>query len=233
MRIVQAGGWFPDPAQHSVEPEMVARAVAEVADYQQRFERDPGRARVSLAGVPHALIPTAIVARDLPSALAKRDDSQAVALVLHELGVLIGRTHATAFFEDRGIDEDDRLHRVLTGPAHFAWAGFGDVNLLLMDTSWDVGFAALWESVSSFSAADAGSRVRSCHLQVGYASGWLSEATGQTLHGTEIACRAEGAHRCRFVIGHESRIHALAQDPRMHKDRDRYDVLPIHAVRAD
>lgn len=205
----------------------LASAAADVAEYQASFVREPGNARIQVAGVPHALVPASVVARDLPLALARRDGPEAVALVLYELGALIGGAHAAQYFEDRGIDPQDRLSRVLAGPGQFAWSGYGDVDLLLLDPFWDERMAILWESTNSISAEQssrAGRRVRSCHMQAGYGAGWCSAATGLRLRAIELACRTEGAHRCRFLLGDETRLDELATEPRFHRTRDHYTV---------
>lgn len=205
----------------------LARASAGVAAYQATFVREPGGARIQVAGVPHALVPTSVVARDLPLALARRDGPEAVAVVLYELGALIGSTHATRYFDDRGIGADHRLDRVVAGPAHFAWSGYGDADLLLLDAHWDDRIAILWESTSSISAEEssrAGRRVRGCHMQAGYGAGWCSAATGLDLRAVELACRTEGAHRCRFLLGAQTTLDALATQPRFHHPRDHYTV---------
>ena len=205
----------------------LASAAADVAEYQASFVREPGGARIQVAGVPHALVPASIVARDLPLALARRGGPEAVALVLYELGALIGGSHAARYFEDRGIDPQDRLTRVAAGSAHFAWSGYGDVDVLLLDPVWDERIAILWESTNSISAEEssrAGRRVRGCHMQAGYGAGWCNAATGLKLRAVELACRTEGAHRCRFLLGEETRLDELATEPRFHHTRDHYTV---------
>jgi hypothetical protein len=208
-------------------------AIEDVADYQSRFIREPGAPQqVSLGGVQHALIPASIFARDLPSVLARSDAPEVVALVLYELGSLIGTTHARGFFGYRDIPESHRLYRVLTGPSHFAWAGYGDVDLLLVGETGTLENVFLWESSTSFSAAErtpTGRRARSCHMQAGYASGWVSDAMGMAMRATELACRTEGADRCRFVLCEDGRTGDVIADERLHQPRSHYPTLRAHA----
>lgn len=206
----------------------IARALQDMSEYQERFTRDPGHARVLLAGVPHALVPTHVVASDLPRELVEILGAELAPVVLHRFGRLIGASQAAAFFTDRNIGRAELQYRVLTGPFHFAWAGYGDVQLLLWEPALDKDFLVLWESGNSFSAQEAlrdGQRSRACHLQAGYAAGWASEATGLPIDVMEIACRAEGVSSCRFLMAHRDRLAVWLRDPRVHHPTKHYSVV--------
>ncbi|MGW5518149.1 V4R domain-containing protein [Nocardia africana] len=214
---------------------LIARALDDMCEYQEQFTRDPGHAQVSVAGVPHALVPTHVVASDLPRELEEILGAELAPAVMYRFGRLIGASHAAAFFSDRRIGMADAQYRVLTGPFHFAWAGYGDVQLLLWEPKLDEGFLILWESDNSFSAREAlndGRRSRVCHLQAGYAAGWSSEATGLPIDVHEIACRAEGVSYCRFVMGHRDRLSRWMRDPRLHRPTKEYKVVPANMIRA-
>ena len=82
--------------------------------------------------------------------------------------------------------------RVLTGPFHLAWTGYGDVDLLVWEPHLDKPLAVLWESENSVGALEARreqERTRACHLQAGYSAGWCTAATGIRLETRELACR--------------------------------------------
>jgi predicted hydrocarbon binding protein len=213
---------------------LIARALDDMREYQEHFTRDPGLARVSLAGVPHALVPTHVVACDLPGELVELLGAELAPTVMYRFGHLIGRSHAAAFFTDRQIGIEPQ-YRALTGPFHFAWAGYGDVQLLLWEPELDEDFLALWESDNSFSAREALNdrcRSRACHLQAGYAAGWAADATGLPIDVLEIACRAEGVSHCRFVMAHRERMSQWMVDPRLHRPTKQYNLEPARMVQA-
>lgn len=204
---------------------LIACAVDDMTAYQDLLERDPGHARVSLAGVNHALVPTHVLAHDLPEELVEILGAELAPTVMHRLGRLIGREHARAFFADRDVGTAEMHQRVLTGPLHFAWAGYGDVNLLLWEPHPDEDFMVLWESRNSFSAQEAinaGLRKRACNLQAGYAAGWCTEATNLPIEVVELACRAETRSTCRFVMAHADSVSRWISEPRLHRPSGQY-----------
>ena len=123
---------------------LIGRAHADMRDYQRRLQRNPASAQITLAQLPHALVPTHVVTRDLPRVLDELLEAGDAPRVMYRLGYLIGRTQAAAFFQDAAIDTTDLLYRVLAGPFHLAWAGYGDVDLLVLEPHLDDRFALLW-----------------------------------------------------------------------------------------
>jgi len=212
--------------------ELADRAMREMQEYQADLRRDPERASVVLGGLRHALIPTHVLARDLPRELESIFGGDVGPLVMSRLGRLTGRAQADAFFADRGKIAEDSSFRVLCGPVYFAWAGYGDVDLLLWETgATEDDFAILWESANSFSANEAaneGDRGRSCHLQAGYAAGWCEVATGMQLETAEIACRAEGVSHCRFLIAPSEGFGRRILNPRFHRASGSYSTMHLN-----
>ena len=209
---------------------LIGRAHADMRDYQRRLQRNPASAQITLAQLPHALVPTHVVTRDLPRVLDELLEAGDAPRVMYRLGYLIGRTQAAAFFQDAAIDTTDLLYRMLAGPFHLAWAGYGDVDLLVLEPHLDDRFALLWESDHSCSAREAADeqyRTRACHVQAGYSAGWCTEATQLPVETRELACRAEGVEHCRFLIGHTDRMQSQVLEPRFHKPTARYAVRPV------
>jgi hypothetical protein len=214
--------------------DLIARALGDMQEYQQRFDRDPAVAQVSLGGMSHALVPTHVLARELPRELMEIVGQELAPIVMYRLGFLVGRSHAAAFFEDRNISTEEAEYRVITGPFHFAWAGYGDVELLIWEPKIDCDFRVLWESDNSFSARESqkdGCRSRACQLQAGYSAGWCTESTGLPLQTYEIACRAEGVSHCRFLIAHRDRVRQQVLEPCMHLPTKSYTIT--HARTPD
>jgi predicted hydrocarbon binding protein len=213
---------------------LIARAQEDMRAYAARLHRDPALAEVALGTVAHALVPSQVMTRDLRKILHEVVGADVGATVLHRLGREIGRVQAAAFFKSSRSDGRDPRSRVLAGPFHLAWAGYGDVDLLVWEPHLDDRFAVLWESDNSSSArAAAGEdlRTRACHLEAGYSAGWCSEATGLRLQARELACRAEDVSHCRFLIGHAERMADMVVDPRFHRPTARYAVTPARLTR--
>lgn len=207
---------------------LVARAIEDMADYQKLLLRDPTHARVSVSGINHALVPTHVLAHDLPVELMEILGAELAPTVMYRIGRLIGGAHAQAFFTNRGIGLSETHYKVLTGPFHFAWAGYGDVEMLVWEPHLDENFLVLWESHNSFSAQEAtsdGIRKRACDLQAGYASGWCTTATNLPIEVVEVACRAEGVRTCRFVMAHATNLPSRVSDPRLHHPTTHYETI--------
>jgi predicted hydrocarbon binding protein len=208
----------------------IARAQEAMREYEAGLRRDSSHAQISLGDVSHALMPTSVIARDLVRILADALGSDAARAVMYSLGKHIGQVQAAAFFADAACDEPDPLFRLLAGPFHFAWAGYGNVELLVWRPHLDQRFAVLWQSDASFSAFEALSEPhhkRVCHLQAGYSAGWCLEATQLPLEAAELACRAEGPTHCRFLIAHAQTIHSKMADPSFHRATKDYRVIPL------
>jgi predicted hydrocarbon binding protein len=201
--------------------------------HQEEFYRVPDRAEVLLGGVAHVLLPTSVLAlayrQDLEGALG----TEVADLTLYRLGYLVGQAHARHFLErypHRGL-----LFRILAGPFFFAWAGYGDVDLLEADIRTDPGFRVLWETEDSFSAREAlreGLKRRVCHLQAGYSAGWCTEASGIPLAAKELACRAEGVRACRFLIAPEGAFPEVLGEGKWYKERKAYTVIPARIAKS-
>jgi hypothetical protein len=119
---------------------VIRLARNDVSAYHADLERDAGRARVALRGAPHLLVPSGVIARDLPRILEQGRGRGGSADAMYRFGCQIGRSHAAAFLAGH---RSDPLYRLLTGPFHFAWAGYGDVDLLILEAHLDDRFAIL------------------------------------------------------------------------------------------
>jgi predicted hydrocarbon binding protein len=192
-------------------------AIQRARDDVHAYHDGGGPERGGIAA--HVLMPTHVIGWDLPRILDELAGPAGTPAVLYRLGCRIGRSNAAAFFAGNGRDGGDPLYRLLAGPFHFARAGYGDVEVLVLDAELDARFAVLWECAHSFSAdaaATEGRRMRACHLQAGYSAGWCREATGLPIDARELACRAEGVMRCRFLLSHADMLEARLVEPRFH-----------------
>jgi hypothetical protein len=217
---------------------LIRRALDDMRVYQGRLLRDPAVAQVSLAGAPHALVPTRVVAQAFPEALQDLVGADCAPLVMYRLGHLIGQTQAAAFFAERAIDPTDLPYRVLTGPFHIAWAGYADVDLLVWEPHADGRFAVLWESDNSCCAREVARerrRTRACHLPAGYSAGWCTEAAGLSLpvawkasatagswSGTPRTCTSACSTHASTSRPTATRSHPPAPSPRC-----RPDLIPV------
>lgn len=206
------------------------RAIRDIAEFKALLSRDPQPSSILLGDARHALIPTEVLARHLPRELEALVGPDLAPQVMERLGRMTGRTHADAFLAERGELDEPRLFRMLCGSLSFAQVGYGDAEVLLWETLSDEEFAILWESDDSFGAEEAlreGDRSRACHFQAGYAAGWCEAASGMALETAEIACRAEGASHCRFLIAPAGGFSRRLLDPRFHRPSSTYHARPL------
>jgi hypothetical protein len=212
---------------------VIRRAREDVRAYHAGLDRDPACARIDLGGASQLLLPSRVIGLDLPRILDQLCGPVASADAIYSLGCQIGQSHATAFLAASRSDSSDPLYRLLSGPFHFAWAGYGDVDLLILEAHLDDRFAILWESEhSAIALAAAGEKRRSrvCHLHAGYSAGWSREALGVPVDGRELACYAEGVARCRFLLAHTQKLDARLVEPRFHQPPDRYARARVRVV---
>jgi predicted hydrocarbon binding protein len=198
---------------------VVDRARRDVGEYLKLLDRDP-----------HVLVPARVISRDLLRIATEAVGPAGAAQLVKRLGREIGRASAEAFLGHRESDGVDPVYRLLTGSMHLASAGFGDVDLLVFEPTFDERFAVLWESENSSSARNSvqeAGRSRVCHLEAGYSAGWCSVATGLPVEARELACRSEGVARCRFLVAHAGRFEAALADPRFHQPSAEYSVTPV------
>src|ERR1700740_2912641 len=98
----------------------IERAEEAIREYEAGLGRDASHARISLGDLPHALVPTSVIGRDLVRMLEDVVGPEAGPAVMYNRGKRIGRAQASAFFAGAGRDESDPAFRVLAGPFHFA-----------------------------------------------------------------------------------------------------------------
>jgi predicted hydrocarbon binding protein len=209
---------------------VIVRAREDMRAYQESLTRQPDVGAVELGGVSHALVPIRVIARDLPRIVDEIVGPERCPEVIYRVGRAIGEAHAEAFFRSACSDGAAPDYRILAGPFHLTWGGYGDVELLVWEPRVDERFAVLWEaehSASARSAAGGARRTRACNLEAGYSAGWCAAATGLRLVARELACRAEGIRRCRFLIVHEDHAQAAVVEPRFHLESSRYSLTPV------
>lgn len=132
------------------------------------------------------------------------------ATLLYDLAHAVGKTDAQNFHEKMNLR--DPIERLSAGPVHFAHTGWAYVNILPESRPTpDEDCYIVYDHPYSFEA-DAwvtnGTRPScpTCVMNAGYSSGWCEESFGVLLESREIACRALGHDRCRFVLSSPAKI---------------------------
>lgn len=189
--------------------------------YFQSLGVSPREGSLRLSGDRYLLVRAASLSREffllVQELLGSDGESESVALDLaYDLAHAIGRSDARWFHQR--FPQADLSERLFLGPAHFAHAGWGEVEL---DESSRLvagpGFLLRFVHRHSFEAdvwLDSGQAAPFpvCAMNAGYSSGWTSEAFGQPLSTVEIRCRAMGHEACRFVMASPSELPRILEE---------------------
>jgi two-component sensor histidine kinase len=100
----------------------------------------------------------------------------------------------------------DPIQKLSTGPVHFAYTGWANVEILAgSNPSPDQNFLLKYHHHNSFEAqswkrANRKSIEPVCIMNCGYSAGWAEESFGIPLTAVEITCEAKGDEHCSFVM---------------------------------
>jgi two-component system, cell cycle sensor histidine kinase and response regulator CckA len=135
---------------------------------------------------------------------------EASSLVLYEMAKVIGKSDAKNFHQK--IKVQDPVDKLSTGPVHFAYTGWANVEILEQSSpSPDDNFLLIYNHPQSFES-DAWIKLRgktnfpTCSMNAGYSAGWCEESFGVTLDAREIMCKAKGDSHDRFVMAPPHRL---------------------------
>lgn len=130
--------------------------------------------------------------------------------LLYNLGHAMG--HADSKVAGARLDLVDPPAQLVAGPAHFAFAGWANVDMLSEGhPGIDPDTYLLYDHPNSFEAdawLEAGRRAQRpiCVMNAGYASGWTEGVFDTPMLATEVTCRAMGHEHCRFVMARPHRM---------------------------
>ncbi len=129
---------------------------------------------------------------------------------LFDIGHVLGIADAKCFHAKMGLH--DPVEKLSAGPVHFAYAGWGFVEILPeSNPSPDENYFLKYHHPYSFEAdswLSRGQRSQDavCIMNAAYSSGWCEASFGIPLTAVEIACRARGDASCTFIMAPPHRI---------------------------
>jgi two-component sensor histidine kinase/predicted hydrocarbon binding protein len=129
---------------------------------------------------------------------------------LFDIGHVLGIADAKCFHAK--MDLQDPVEKLSAGPVHFAYAGWGFVEILPeSNPSPDENYFLKYHHPYSFEAdswLSRGQRSQDavCIMNAAYSSGWCEASFGIPLTAVEIACRARGDASCTFIMAPPHRI---------------------------
>lgn len=129
---------------------------------------------------------------------------------LFDIGHVLGIADATCFHAKMNLK--DQIEKLSAGPVHFAYAGWGFVEILPeSNPSPDENYYLKYHHPYSFEAdswLSRGQRSQDavCIMNAAYSSGWCEASFGMPLTAVEIACRARGDATCTFIMAPPHRI---------------------------
>ncbi|MGE3727606.1 MAG: histidine kinase dimerization/phosphoacceptor domain -containing protein [Candidatus Sericytochromatia bacterium] len=129
---------------------------------------------------------------------------------LFDIGHVLGIADAKCFHAKMNLQEP--IEKLSAGPVHFAYAGWGFVEILPeSNPSPDENFYLKYHHPYSFEAdswlsRDQRSQDAVCIMNAAYSSGWCEASFGMPLTAVEVACRARGDETCTFIMAPPHRI---------------------------
>ncbi len=224
---LRVGAFRPSTARVVKVPAAVEdvfdRASRDLAAHFQRIDIDPARAMIGIGEDRYVLVRASALSLDFQDTLvqlyADRGEREALAIArgfLFDIAHTIGLHDARAMHEQLG--SDDPLVRLSGGPVHFAYTGWGLVDIKEEShPEPGEGFCLIYEHTYSFESASflrAGraSKVPVCILQAGYSSGWCEASFGLELTAVEVTCKARGDAACMFVMAPPHKIAARVRE---------------------
>lgn len=193
------------------------RAAAALGAYFERMEVDPSRAMIGIDDERFVLVRASAFSIDFLDTLVAlyADRGQREALAISR-GFLFDIAHTIGVHDARRMHEHlgslSPLERLSGGPVHFAYTGWGLVEIKASShPSPDDDYCLVYEHTYSFEAASFLRAGRSsegpvCIMQAGYSSGWCEASFGLELTAVEVECKARGDAACMFVMAPPKRV---------------------------
>ncbi len=202
---------------------LFAQAEVKMRDLFGRIDIDPARAMIAIDEDRYLLIRASAFAIDFLDTLvdlyADRGQTEALAIArsfLFDIAHTIGIHDARTIQEKLG--SSDPLENLSGGPVHFAYTGFGLVEIHAASNPVpDATFCLVYEHAYSFEAASFMRAGRAsegpvCIMGAGYSSGWCEASFGIPLTAVEVKCRARGDEACIFVMAPPDKITARIEE---------------------
>jgi len=222
---------FGKPKRTVIVPESFAPVfdVAEenVRRYFEEVHCDAEHGEITINGERYILFRAAAISYEFLDVFkelySNYSEEEAVRIgnnFLFDIAHVLGKEDAKAFHKKMNLT--DPVEKLSAGPVHFAYTGWANVEILPeSNPSLDDNFYLKFYHHNSFEAqswikAKRKSEIPVCTMNCGYSSGWCEESFGFPLTTVEIACEAQGAERCTFIMAPPDKIYEYLekQDPK-------------------
>jgi len=198
-------------------------AESYVKEYFSSFQHTPTKGTITIGGERYILVRAASMSvlfldhiKNMYPALSEHESIAAASSVLFDIAHTIGKADAAAFHKASAVT--DPVAKLATGPIHFAYSGWGYVDISPESRPTpDENYYLIYDHPHSFEAdAWLSNRGKTtfcvCFMNAGYSAGWCEESFGIELHTQEITCRAKGDDHCRFIMAPPNKIQNYVDD---------------------
>ena len=147
---------------------------------------------------------------------------------LFDIAHVLGREDAKVLHDKMNLH--DPIEKLSAGPVHFAYTGWANVEILPESSPIsDENYYIKFYHHNSFEAQswikdNRKSEIPVCTMNCGYSSGWCEQSFGIPLTTVEIACEAQGAERCTFIMAPPHRIHEYLSKNDAEEETSNYEV---------
>ncbi|MBN4071525.1 XylR N-terminal domain-containing protein [Crocinitomix catalasitica] len=210
-------------------------AEKNVKEYFKETILDPENAEILISGERYVLMRSSAISYEFVDVFkelySNRGDEEAIRIAnnfLFDIAHVLGKEDGKAFHKK--MELKDPVQKLSAGPVHFAYTGWANVEILPESKpSPDNDYFIKYYHHNSFEAqswikAGRKSDHPVCTMNSGYSSGWCQESFGIPLTAVEIACEAQGAEKCTFIMAPPDRIEEYLDREEMVKDISDYDV---------
>lgn len=202
--------------------EIFSETEVQVKDYFDRLSFSPEDGTISIDGERYILVRAASMSVNflnfITSMYPVLDDEEAImasSKLLFDMAKSFGISDAQSFHSATNIT--DPMIRSSTGPIHFSYTGWSNVEILPGSVGApDENFYLLYDHPHSFEAEswikmDKKTDFCTCFMSAGYSSGWCQESFGIPLKAQEIMCRSKGDRACRFIMSQPHRLEEFVE----------------------
>lgn len=160
-----------------------------------------------------------------------RPEAEAIGIgnnFLYDNAKVIGKRDALAFH--RSLKLEEPIQKLAAGPVHFAFTGWANVEILpdsnpVADESYFLKFHH-HNSFEAQSWIKAGKKSKTpvCTMNCGYSAGWCEESFGLSLTTVEVACEAQGADHCTFIMAPTDQIETYVEKEALSKSNPNIEI---------
>lgn len=200
-------------------------------NYYNKIDLKPEKGSIHINGERYILMRSDVISYQVFQSFLRlyKERSKAEAFdlssdLLFDFSHIMGYEDAKRFHEKMNVT--DPLDKLSSGPVHFAFTGWANVEILEgSNPVANSDFILRFRHNSNFEAEawirnNGGNDQNVCIMNAGYSSGWCSAAFGIDLTSVEVSCTATGDKHCEFIMAPPDRIQSYI-DAYVHKHKPR------------